>query len=217
VVAGASHQVVQASAFAAEDEDAVAGEVEAIVISFAPLIQADDPEILALEFFKGAHEVYDSSDAKMLCRAGARLYGHGTERRRPALGKYDAIHSRTIGNSQKRAKVLRVFNTVEGKHQPGLWSTSGRVSRLEQIFNSKEFLRANEGNNSLVRGCFCHHRELIPAFLADPHSSLATLGYEAIKARVMALVGHDHVIEAAASGFQRFLNGMQAIQDIHEG
>jgi hypothetical protein len=120
VVAGAPHQIVQACAFAAEDEDAVAGEIEAIVISFTALIQADDPEILPLEFLKGAHQVYDARDAEVLRRARTRFYSHGAEWRRPALGKHNAIYARAIGNSKERAKVLRVFNTVEGQDQASL-------------------------------------------------------------------------------------------------
>jgi hypothetical protein len=120
VVAGAAHKIVQARAFAAKHEDAVSGEIEAVVIGFAALIQADDPKIVAFEFFKGAHQVYNASNAKMLCRTRARFNRNWAERRRPALGKYYAIYTRAIGNTQERPKVLRVFNTVESKYQASL-------------------------------------------------------------------------------------------------
>ncbi len=49
MVAGAADEVVKACAFPAKDEDAVAGEVETVVVGrSAALVQTDNPEILAL-------------------------------------------------------------------------------------------------------------------------------------------------------------------------
>jgi hypothetical protein len=42
---------MEARAFATEDEDAVAREVEAIVVGCASFVETDDPEIPALELF----------------------------------------------------------------------------------------------------------------------------------------------------------------------
>jgi hypothetical protein len=93
----------------------------------------------------------------------------------------------------------------------------GGWSRFEQIFDGQEFLRTDECDNALVRWCLCHQGKLVPALLPNPHTGFAALRNKPVKPCVMTLVGHDHVIEAAATGFQRFLNGMQAIQDFHEG
>ena len=45
MVAGAADEVVQARALAAEDENAVAGQVELVVVGCAALVETDDPEI----------------------------------------------------------------------------------------------------------------------------------------------------------------------------
>jgi hypothetical protein len=43
MVAGAADEIVEAGAFAAKDEDAVACEVELVVVGGSPLVEADDP------------------------------------------------------------------------------------------------------------------------------------------------------------------------------
>lgn len=48
MIAGAPDQIVKTFAFASEDEDAVAGEIELVVILLATFVEADDPEILLL-------------------------------------------------------------------------------------------------------------------------------------------------------------------------
>jgi hypothetical protein len=61
-------------------------------------------------------------------------------------------------------------------------------SGLKQIFNAQKFLRADEGNDTLVGWRFCHYGKLVAALLANPHSGFAALGYEPVKSRVMTLV-----------------------------
>ncbi len=53
VVAGAADQVVEAGAFAAEDEDTVAGEVELVVVGGAAFVEADDPDVLLASALRG--------------------------------------------------------------------------------------------------------------------------------------------------------------------
>ena len=49
VVAGAADEIVEAGAFAAEDEDAVAGKVELVVVGRTAFVEADDPDVLLLQ------------------------------------------------------------------------------------------------------------------------------------------------------------------------
>ena len=77
MVAGAADEVVEAGAFATEDEDAVAGEVELVVVGLAALVETDDPDVALLEVFEGAHEVDDAGNAEVLGGAGACLDGDG--------------------------------------------------------------------------------------------------------------------------------------------
>jgi hypothetical protein len=127
MVAGAADEVVEACAFAPEDENAVAAEVKLVVLGGASFIETYDPEILTLELFKSADEVDYSGYAKMLCRAGAGFDGDRAERGGTALGEDYTVYSSTIGNAKKRAEVLRIFNAVECKKQAGCAWLRGRI------------------------------------------------------------------------------------------
>ena len=77
MVAGAAHEIVEARAFAAEDDDEIAGEIELVVCGRAAFVEPDDPEVAALELFEGANEVDDAGDAEVLGGSGT-----GFDRRR---------------------------------------------------------------------------------------------------------------------------------------
>ena len=79
VVAGAADEVVEARALAAKDENAVAGEVELVVIGLAALVETDDPDVLFFQFFEGADEVDYAGDAQVFGCAGAGLDGDGAQ------------------------------------------------------------------------------------------------------------------------------------------
>jgi hypothetical protein len=117
VIAGAANEIVEAGAFAAKDENAIAGEVELVVIGCATFVEADDPEVLPLEFFESADEVDDTGDAEVFGGPGAGFNGHGTERGGTALGENDSVDAGSVGNAKERAKILRVFYAVEGQQQ----------------------------------------------------------------------------------------------------
>ncbi len=80
VVAGAADEIVEARTLAAEDKNAVAGEIELVVVGLAAFVETDDPEVLALELFEGADEIDDTSDAQVLGGAGAGFDGDGAQR-----------------------------------------------------------------------------------------------------------------------------------------
>jgi hypothetical protein len=117
VVAGAADEVVETGTFAAEDEDAVAGEIELVVVGLAALIETDDPDILLLQVFKGAYEVDDAGNAEVLGGSGTGFDGYRAEGSGSALGEDYAVDAGAVGYAKKRAEVLRVFNTVEGEEQ----------------------------------------------------------------------------------------------------
>jgi hypothetical protein len=148
MIAGAAHQIVQAGAFAAEDDHQIAGKVELVVCGRAVLVETDDPEVAALEVLKCADKIDDAGDTKVLGGSGARFDSGGRERSGAALGKQDAVNSGPIGNAQESAKVLRVFNAVECEKQAS--SVPGGETGLEKIFERKKFLRADERDNALM-------------------------------------------------------------------
>jgi hypothetical protein len=216
VIAGAADEVVEPCALAAEDEDAVAGEVELVVVGCAPLVESDNPEILALEIFESANEVNDAGDAQVLGGAGAGLDGDRAEGRGAALGEDDAIHARAVGYAEKSAEVLRVFNAVEGKQETGEAGFSCGIGRKE-VFNGERFLRVNEGDHALVRDVFGDECELLTQLLADSDATLAAESDELFDSGIVALGGDQDVVKAATSGLESFFHRMQTVENFHEG
>jgi hypothetical protein len=117
MIAGAANEIVKAGALATKDEDAVAGEVELVVVGDASFVEADDPDVLLLQFLKGAHEVDDASDAQVLGCSGTGLDGHGAQRGGATLGQHNAVDSGSVGNAEKCAQILRIFYAVKREEE----------------------------------------------------------------------------------------------------
>jgi hypothetical protein len=211
VVAGAADEIVEARALAAEDEDAVSGEVELVVIGLAALVETDDPDVLTLEFFKGADEVDYAGDAQVLGCAGAGLDGNRTQGSGTALGEHDAVNSGTVGHAQQGAEVLRVFNAVESEEQAG----GTRNARREEVFDGEKFLRVDQGHDALVSGGLGELGQLLAGFLADANAGLAAEGDEAGDAGIFTLAGHENVVKAAMASLEGFFDWMQPVENFH--
>jgi hypothetical protein len=113
MVAGAADEIVEACAFAAKDNDEIAGEFELVVCGGAALVESDDPEIAALELFESANEIDDAGDAEVLGGSGAGFDGSGAKWSGAALGEEDAVDAGSIGDTKKSAEVLRIFNAIQ--------------------------------------------------------------------------------------------------------
>ena len=213
VVAGAAHEVVQARALAAEDDDEITSEVELVVVGGAALIETGDPEVAALELFEGTNEIDDTRDAEVLGGSGAGLDCGGTERRGAALGEQHAVDAGAVGHAEKSTEILRIFDAVEGEDEARCGGAGGR---LEEIFEDEEFLRTDEGDDTLVRGSFCGKSELVARLLEDTDACRAALSDEAFETGIAALAGDEDVVKAAAAGLQGFLDRMQAVENFHE-
>ena len=216
MIAGAADEVMEPGALAAEDEDAVAGEVELVVVGCAPLVESDDPEILALEIFESAHEVNNAGDAQVLCGASAGLDSDSAQGRGAALGEDDAIHASAVGYAEKSAEVLRVFNAVQSKQETGEAGFSCGIGRKE-VFNGERFLRVNEGDHALVRDVLRDEGELLARLLTDADAKLAAKSDELLQPGIVTLGSHQDVVKAATSGFQSFFHRMQSVENFHEG
>ena len=218
MIAGAADKIVKAGAFAAEDDDEIAGEIELVVGGGTALVEPHDPEIATLELFEGANEIDDAGDAEVFGGSGAGLNGGGAERSGAALGEEDAVDAGAIGDAKKSAEVLRVFNAVEREDEAGGGVADGGRGH-EKVLEGERFLRVDERDYALVSGSFGGERELLARFLADADARVAALDDETGNARVMAVVlalaGDEDVIEAAAAGLERFRDRMQAVEDFH--
>jgi len=80
MITGAADEVVEAGALAAEDDDAVAGEIELVEVSLAAFVETDDPDVLFFQLFEGADKVDDAGDAQVLGGSGAGFDGCRTQR-----------------------------------------------------------------------------------------------------------------------------------------
>jgi hypothetical protein len=218
VVTGAADEVMEASAFAAEDQDAVTREVELVIIGLAALVETDDPDVLPLQVFKGTDEVDDAGDAEVFGGAGAGFDGNRTDGSGAAFGEDYAVDASAVGYAEQRAEVLRVFDAIESEQQSACaWFVRFRISAvgLEEIFDGEELGGADEGDYALVGGRLGELGQLLAGLVADADTGLAAEGDELVEPGILALVGDEDVIEAAAAGLDRFFDRMHAIKDFH--
>jgi hypothetical protein len=141
MVAGLFDQVVEAGAFAAEDEDTVAAEVVFGVVGGSTLVETEDPDVFLLHLFEGANEVGDAGDANVFGGSGGGFgYGCG-DGGGTALGQEDAIDAGAVGGSQQGSEVVGVFDAVEGEEEPVVpgfgWG--------EKVLDSEELTLADDG------------------------------------------------------------------------
>jgi hypothetical protein len=216
MIAGAADQIVQAGALPAEDENAVAGEVELVVVGCASFVEADNPEILPLELFKSTNKIDDAGNAQMFGSSGAGFHGNGAERRGTALGQYNTIHSCSVGYAEKRAKILWVFHTIQSKQEPGFAGSGRRVGR-KQVFNCKCLLPVDKCDDALVRDVLGGQGKLFARLLADTNAELAAECDELFEAAIVAFGSDKNVVKAATSGLESFFHRMQPVENFHEG
>jgi hypothetical protein len=207
MVAGAADEIVEAGAFSAEDEDAVATEVELVVVGCAALIEADNPDVLFFQFLQSADEIDDAGYAEVFGGSGAGFYGYGAQWRSTALGENYAVYSGAVGYAEKRSKILWIFDAIEGEEQAWL----RRIGGGEEVFNRQCFLRADESYDSLMSSCASKMRKVFAGFLAHAHAGLFAVRDEAREAVVVSLGGDNDVIEAAPAGLECFSHRMYAV------
>ncbi len=58
--------------------------------------------------------------------------------------------------------------------------------------------------------------KLLSPFLAHAHPGRAAGGDKAREPVILALASHQHVIETASAGFERFLHRMHAEENVHK-
>jgi hypothetical protein len=213
VVAGAAHQFVESSALATEDKDAIAGEIEVVVVGGAAFVETDDPHIAALKLFEGADEVDHAGNAEVFGGAGAGFDGDGADGCGAAFGEQDAVNAGAVGHTQQCAEVLGIFDTVKGQDQ----ARCARDLRLEEVFDGEEFLGANECHDALMGGGSGNLGEVFARLLADADAGLPTLGNQAGEAVIFAFAGNEDVIKFTAARLERLFYRVNAVQNLHEG
>ncbi len=211
MVAGFFDEVVEACAFAAEDQDTVGFEVEVGVVGSAALVEADDPDVLLLHLFEGADEVGDPGDADVLGGPGGGLgYGSG-DGRRATLGDDDAVDSGAVGGAEESAEVVGIFDAVEGEEEAVLAVLFGG----EEVFDGEEPALADDGDDALMGVGAGEAGELVTGLDGEADVGVtAELGY-AFETLVATLAGDADVIERAGTGADGLLDGVEAEQNFH--
>ena len=215
VVAGAADQIVEAGAFAAEDEDAVAGEVELVVVgwprSSSPMTQRFwrlSSSRARTRLTTRAMRRCSAAPALALTATGLR----GAERRSVRMTPSTPAPSAT------RSRAPRFCGSSTPSRASSRRAAPGWRSAVEEVFDGEEFLRADEGDDALMGGGLGEQRQLLAGFLADADAGLAAERRPGVPgAVVVAFAGHQNVVKAALAGLERFLDRMQAVENFHEG
>ena len=214
MVACATNKVVKAGAFTAKHQDAIAGEVELVVVYFAAFIETDHPKIALLELFQRTYQVHNAGHAQVFRRTGACLYSDRAKWRCAALGEENSVYACSVGDAKQSAKILWVFDAIEREEETCgigfLWI------RGKEILECEELLRTNDGHHTLMGSGFGGLRELIARLGTNPDACLPAYSNDAFQPVILALAGYQNVIETAAAGTQRFFNRMEAVEEFHE-
>jgi hypothetical protein len=186
VIAGLLYEVMEAGTFAAEDQAAVGGgEVEVGVVGGSALVEADDPDVGLLHLLERADEVGNAGDADVLGGSGGGLGDHCGDGGGAALGEEDAVDAGAVGGAEEGAKVMRVFDAVEGEEK----AVAVRW-RCQKVLNSKELAVAEEGDDALVHVSFGETGELVAGLEGDADVGGAGEGGKLFELAVGAFAGY---------------------------
>ena len=212
MVAGALDEVVEAGAFAAEDEAAVLAEVEVGVAGLAAFVEADDPDVGLLHGFEGAGDVDDLGDADVLGGSGGGFGDDGADGSGAALGEDDAVDTGTVGGAEQGAEVVGVFDSVEGEEEA---VSAGSGGGVEQVFEGEEGAFAQESDDALVGVGLGVAGELVAGFGVDADAGGAGELEHAIHARVAAVTCDGDVVQPPGTGPESLFHRMQAVENFH--
>lgn len=210
MVAGFFDEIVEAGAFGAEHEAAVGVEVELGIVRSAAFVEADDPDVGALQLFERAGDVGDAGDGDVLAGPGAGFGHDAGDGRAASLGEQHTVDAGAVGGAEQGAEVVRVFNAVEGEEEAATqFGGSG-----EKVFEGEEFALAQGGDGSLMglgaggagklgfvgegdadAGKFAERGELVQAWCA--------------------VAGDEDVFEAAGTGADGLFDRVEAVENFH--
>ena len=138
---------MQARAFAAQHQHAVAGQVELVVVGSASFVQADDPHILLFQVFQGTDQVDDAGNAKVFgCSVsythllrGERVFrrcGVGIDWVHVHLSSVD-VHRSLLMNCQEHLAYRKDAGMIgkrsfRGAQRPSAWIDFARWTKLEE-------------------------------------------------------------------------------------
>src|ERR1035438_6167894 len=117
----------------------------------------------------------------------------------------------SIGRAQDCSQIVRIFHSIEHDHQ-GIF----RTLRGDDVVKIVVLLGRRDGHHALVR---CVARHLVEfCALQEPHGHLQApaIFNQSLQADVVALLGHANPLESPPARLQRFGNGVNSIDVVHE-
>ena len=166
-VAAFARQVVEAFAFAAED-DADRGRVVGFGVAFiGAFIESDEPVACFLQFFHGAHEVRNLGDGQVRYGASGSTRDGVSESGGAAFGNDDAMRACGERRANDGAEIVGIFDAIE-KHDESFASVIGAfVCGGENVFECGCGAHSSKCDDSLMIFGVGEAIELAAVFKAD--------------------------------------------------
>jgi hypothetical protein len=121
-----------------------------------------------------------------------------------------AVGARSVGGAQDCPEVMRIFDAVQYNDQRVFGAARG-----QQVVEVVVLLGGSDSDESLVRGVAGQLVEFGSRQEANLHADFAALVDHALETDVLAFGGDTHPLKVAASGFKRFDNGIDSVENVH--
>ncbi len=202
---------MQSLALRAQNQRAIHVVVEGVVGLRPALIETNRPDIALFQFFHRASDVRYLGNGQVFAgsRRGFRdCPGNG---RGATLWNDHAVGAGSIGGSQDRAQIMRIFHTVEHDDE-GIPSALG----ADHIVEIAVLLGRRDGYHSLMRRVAGHAVEFHASEKTHRHAQLAAVFDHALQADVVPLLRHADPLESPSAGLERLGDGVDAVDIVHE-
>jgi DNA-binding transcriptional MerR regulator len=196
---------MQAAAFAAEHDGGRRGELDAIVIVLATLVQAVDPIAALFQFFEGVPNVHHAHDRQIGQRAGGSTRDSFRKPDGATFRNHDGGCARSMRGANDGAEIVGVLDAVEDdmKTAFGGGFIEGRV-----------FFSGAEGDHALMSDARGGAIELIARFESHRNLAFAAEVDDFLNSRCGRAPG-DHDIVEGAPGPESLADGMDSCERRH--
>ena len=131
--------------------------------------------------------------------------------RRTTFGNDHAIGAGSVGSTQDRAQVVRIFYTVE-------YDNEGILSplRFNHIIEIAVLFGRCDSYHSLVRGVAGHAIEFCARHKTHRNGKAAAVFDHALQTDVVPLLRHANPLKGASTGLERLGDGVDAVDIVHK-
>src|SRR5207248_5810163 len=124
---------------------------------------------------------------------------------------HHSIRSGGIRCAQDCTEIVWIFYSIENYEKRMIPPLGGdHVSQIVVL------LGRGDRDNSLVRGVSSHAVEFSALQKPDGHTQTTAILNQALQAQIVALFGHTNPLERAPTGLERFADGVDAVNVVHD-